>query len=199
MIADEKLDKACSELTEMGMSRLTRETVPGSSLFYRTEGDFESKGRFFQLNETVDVGQIQRLALYPSSFCPFLESELTSESRQNVVADSKSSILVPKPSAVYASMLRVMAVYPEYCVERTVLCSELSELINHHLYGLDESTLDTEEEDFDNKYNMERRVMDAERTVRAWARNKEWRLEEDWIGEVMEDLVGGCAIYEALP
>ena len=187
------MDKACKELADLGLL-----SAPDFKLLNKTEGEFELKASFFELNEPATLGQTQRLALYPSSFCSFFDNELTTEQRQYTVS-RESTILVPKPSAVYASMIRMMATYPEYCVERTILCSDLSELINHHLYGLDEDTLDTEEEDFDEKYEMSRRLSDADSVVRTWTGGNEWRPEEEWIGDVMDALVRGCAIYEALP
>jgi hypothetical protein len=55
-------------------------------------------------------------------------------------------ILVPRPSAVYAWILRTMMNYPESSSVWTVLSSVLSELVGYHLLHVEDGYINPDEE-----------------------------------------------------
>jgi DNA topoisomerase VI subunit B len=141
---------------------------------------------------------VQHLVLYPTSFVSLNPEELYPA--PSIYLPSATKILVPRPSAVYAWILRSMLKYPRLCRVRTILASDLSELVDYHLYRVKEGYVTPEENpELWKELDMEGRMVDALKVIKQWTRNHEWREGEEWFGDALEAIVSEDGDIDYLP
>lgn len=75
------------------------------------------------------------LVLYPLSFAVFRPCEISEKPVQYSKLHLRSQILVPRPSAVYASLIRMMLCCPTNSTTWDSLDVDLSQLVLYHLMG----------------------------------------------------------------
>jgi hypothetical protein len=111
--------------------------TPATTFMLETSGDFYGKARLHRLTHSTAISSVQYLMLFPLSFPAFTPSELISVPRLASLRSPRCPrILQPVQTAVYASIMRTMLAYPRSSPTRTVLQSDLSELIGYNLYDL---------------------------------------------------------------
>lgn len=133
---------------------------------------------------------MQCLHLYPSSLPSYTPNELESIYIDDVPA------LVPRASAVYSGIVRMMSKYVLYSAERYKLQSDLELLVNYHLLMIEK--FPTDEEGM-KMLGVEKRVKEAEEKIRAWGRAGEWREGEEWIEDALVGIMSGREDMENLP
>ncbi|GBE90121.1 hypothetical protein SCP_1801450 [Sparassis crispa] len=174
---------------------LLHEGLPLSSpppLLIETGGDFYTQGHMHRLTPSSSVGLAQHLVLYPSSFASYIPSELSpAPSLIPLASPLCKSILVPRQSAVYASILRMMQRYPRWSSTRSTLETHLSELIGYNLYDLQDGYVDVDDEESCQALEVDRRVEDAVEIVRGWNHTGVWRVGEEWMGDALAAVVKG--------
>lgn len=89
--------------------------------------------------------------------------------------------------------------YPRFDPVRITLQSDLSQLIDYDLYGLDCGYVDIDDEELCEELEIDRRVDDATRLVEEWRRTDALRNEEDWVGDALLKAVSGQWSVEDLP
>lgn len=167
----------------------------------RTEGDLYSKAILHRLTDAVHYGSVRYIALYPSSFISYLPSELeetlsTTHEECTGYPALPVRILIPRPAALYASLLRLIVKYPKgRRPTRTILESDLSLLIRYHLYQMDPYCKYDEDDDSDEE---DQDVVDAVALVRRWKLEKQLRKEEEWMGDELAAIVAGDKGVECL-
>ncbi|KAI0681793.1 hypothetical protein BC835DRAFT_1486575 [Cytidiella melzeri] len=148
------------------------------TLLLKTEGDLIVKCYLYRLTQGTTLGAVQYLHLFPASFTGYTPSELIQDPH------SSYALLVPRPSAVYAAILRLMASYPRrnspVCMS---LKCELELLINYNLLDLQMGYVDPDDEARVVELEFDRRIDEAMRTLRSHARagsggtaNGGWRM-----------------------
>ena len=156
----------------------------------RCDGDFHAKGHFHRITHSTLESSVQHLVLYPLSFSSLDWSEVTKQAPYHIRPSPRcENIFVPRPSAVYASLIRIMLSYPRYCSTRTNLESDLSELIGYHLLGLENGYVDPDDDESWQSLEISRRITEAVLSVRQWALDREWRKGEDWIGDALAGVI----------
>ncbi|KAF9466757.1 hypothetical protein BDZ94DRAFT_1157418 [Collybia nuda] len=196
IIPDSSISLASSTLSEMGLP----ESAPPPFLV-RTEGDLYSKATLHRLTDSVNFASVRYIALYPSSYISYLPSELEETLSMTHVGCTgypalPVRILIPRPAALYASLLRLIVKSPKgRRPTRTILESDLSLLIRYHLYQMDpyhkyDDDDDSEDEDQD--------IIEAVALVQQWTLEKEWREGEEWIGHELSAIVSGTKGVESL-
>lgn len=100
------------------------------SLLLKQEGDLISKGFLHRLIRETTLGSVQYLHLLPLSFAGFQPSEWTGHHQKAY------NICMPRPSAVYAALFRMLVSYRRKGRVRSSLIAELELLVNYHLLGL---------------------------------------------------------------
>ena len=88
-------------------------------------------------------------------------------------------------------MLRAMTRYPRYCPTRTVLQSDLGELILYFFLGYTLHDMPKGEEEEWHLEDEDRRMAAASRIVKQWCADEEWRQGEEWMGDVLAAVVVG--------
>ncbi|KAI5892401.1 uncharacterized protein SCHCODRAFT_02688773 [Schizophyllum commune H4-8] len=146
----------------------------------RNEGDFLRLGRLHCITPYTDPYRIQCLHLIPASLPDYRPVELIT-TRLYV---STVEIHIPRPSAVYAGIIRMMLKYPKFCAERYKLQSDLELLCSHDLLGLKLG------EDDEAPY-VDKRCEDAVERIRAWGTAGEWREGEEWVEDALIGIVEG--------
>ena len=152
-----------------------------------------------RLTRATDPGSVRYIALYPSSFAPFISSDLNLGNSYTHEAFSgipipQTAILIPKPPAVFTSILRLLTRYPRDSATRSALLADLSQLIMYYLYKMDGFIDESGSSDDDDDT-----VANAVRVVRSWRLGFEWKQDEEWIGEALEAVVSGAGRIEFLP
>ncbi|EMD38754.1 hypothetical protein CERSUDRAFT_81550 [Gelatoporia subvermispora B] len=195
LVPDERLDEASEMLLNQGLPRSSPPT-----LLTKTGGDFYTKGYMHRLTRSTSLSDAQHLVIYPSSFASFRTTELTPAPRATSLSKPLcTTVLVPHPTAVYSSILRLMTSYSRWSPTRTMLASDLSELIGYNLYGLQEGYVDTDDEELCEELGVDDMVDTAVDIVKSWGCNEEWRPEEDWMGDALASIVSGKGNEEFLP
>ena len=193
---DEQLDQASVILSSMGLP-----LSPPSKLLLMTEGDFQAKAIFHRISLWTSPSFVQHLALYPQSFSTLDDSELEEKppSHYSTTFSLCKSIRVPSRPAVYASIIRLLLSYPQYCATTTALQSDLSELIGYDFLGLEDGYLDPNDEEALVAIGLEQRLAHATQVVLQWGIDGVWRPGEEWIGDALGAIVGGTGCIEYLP
>ncbi|KAJ2928188.1 hypothetical protein H1R20_g8904, partial [Candolleomyces eurysporus] len=196
VVPDEDLATASDILSSIGLP-----LSPPSKLLTRVEGDIHTKATYHRLTRSSAPAWLQCLVLYPASFVSLNPEELdTTPSIHLLPSPSTTKILVPRPSAVYAWLLRTMLKYPRSCAVRTILASDLSELVDYHLLRVVEGYVNPDENpERWKELNMKRRIADALELINQWTQNHEWREGEEWFGDALEAIVSGDGNIEYLP
>jgi len=164
---------------------------PHVPLLLKADGDIHAKGVLHRITRTATFPGVRFLVLFPSSFASLsLPSVSLSPPHRDYPLRTPS--LCPSPSSVYASILRVMLNYPFMCTTRTVLASDLMQLVVYHLLEAECGYVDhilREEIEADN------RVEKAIDVVKSW----EWDEGEEWFGDVLEAILSEKGDIEWLP
>ena len=181
------MEAASDILTDLGLP-----LQPTSTFRTRCDGDFHAKGRFHRITHSTRESSVQHFVLYPLSFSSLAWSEVTKQAPYHIRPSVRCpNIFVPRPSAIYASLIRIMLNYPRYCSTRTNLESDLSELIGYHFLGLENGYVDSDDDALWEGLEIEQRITDAVLLVRQWSWDREWREDEEWIGDVLAAVVNG--------
>ncbi|KAI0663748.1 hypothetical protein C8Q70DRAFT_906522 [Cubamyces menziesii] len=195
LVPDEQLQLASKVLEEV--QGLPRSIPP--PLLMSTGGEFYSKATLYRVTRYTSAARAQHLVLYPSSFPAFAPSELEFQPRLTCLPDPLcKEVLVPTPSAAYASLIRMMRSYTRYDATRITLESDLSELIGYNLYGFD-GYVDTDDEELCEDLQVDQRVEGAVRVVEEWRDTEQFREEERWIADALVLVVSGTWSVEDVP
>ncbi|KAI0062295.1 hypothetical protein BV25DRAFT_1804045 [Artomyces pyxidatus] len=191
VVQDDDLEGASDILTSLGLP-----VLQPSKLLLRAEGDLQAKGRFHQVTRTTKPAWVQHLVLYPQSFVSINPAELIEPPQPD--SSGLRSVSIPRPSSVYASILRLMLKYPRCCSTRTALGSDLSELIGYHLCDIIQGYVDADDESWE-EARVNERIEEAVQTVRRWGWDGEWREGEEWMGDALAAFVRGSGDIDFLP
>jgi hypothetical protein len=190
LIPDDVLETASNILSDIGLP-----LTPAPELLVESKGDFYAKARLHRITHSTSMTAAQYIQLLPLSFPSFYHSDLT----PSLPTPRSNAILYPNQPAVYASIIRTMLAYPLYCPTRSVLESNLSELIGYNLYDLQMGYVDLDDEDLCQELELDRRVDDALHVVKGWGWDGAWREEEEWMGDALSTVAAGCGEIEWLP
>ncbi len=131
------------------------------------------------------------------SYIQFTSTELTISPSLSYRADpDELQVLVPRPQAVYAALVRLLSKSPRNSRTRTNLDAQLSQLLLYHLFGAQLSDSYDEDESEDEE---DPSVLEAISVVRSWTWDHQWREGEEWIGDALQVIVSGAADSAALP
>ena len=180
---------------------------PPPPLLAYMEGVLVTEGRLHRLTRSTAQEDAQYLNLLPLSFGGFLPSELN-EQRFNTY-----NLFVPRQSAVYACILRIIATYPRSnSPVRGSLTAELELLINYNLLKLplgyrtpddDNGGADDDDDEDDDEgqglSDLNERVEKAVCTVRNWGAVGEWRDGEEWMQDTLIAIIRGSGDIDYLP
>ncbi len=147
-----------------------------------TEGKFVTLSRLHRITASTAPDSQRFLQLLPASFAGLAPSDLIPSP-----TPSKTTIRIPRESAVYACLIRVIALSPRHDPTRVQALSDLAMLTMYHLYGMD--GYNEEEDDLD--ADEDPAVQDALARVREWTWNRAWRVGEEWIGDLLYGYVEG--------
>lgn len=109
----------------------------------------QAKGRFYCNKQSETIHLNQYIALYSLSFSTLYPFELSETPSQYSESHHSSHILVPRPSAVYASLIRMVHRYRTPLSTSCTLRSDLSELVLYHLLGYTLETLNDDDSGID--------------------------------------------------
>lgn len=196
VVPDKDLHRASEILSEIGLPR-----SPHSELLSLAEGDIHTKATHHRLTRSSSPAFSQHFALFPASFASLNPEELyTSAPLHHLPSSSTTKILVPRPSAVYGWLLRTILKYPKACSVRTNLNSDLMELVDYHLLGVQEGYVNPDENpELWEALNMDKRIADALDVISQWTQNKEWREGEEWFGDALGAIVSDEENIDRLP
>ncbi|KIJ96865.1 hypothetical protein K443DRAFT_681944 [Laccaria amethystina LaAM-08-1] len=137
VVPDNQLESASACLSDLGLP-----LMPLDDFRIDVDGDFHLKGKFHRITVGTESWDLQQIALYPLSFSTLSMSELTEEPPMHISPSLRCpKILVPRPSAVYASLIRLTSQYSPSDPTWINLLSEISQLIGYHLYQLSQGLL----------------------------------------------------------
>lgn len=176
---DEELDSLSDILTSM---HLPIGALP--TYVVRNAGDFLRRGRLHRVSRHTDPIRIQCLHLLPASLPDYTHEELEPMPLEN----TSVTLYAPRPSAVYAGILRMMRKYRRHCAERYRLQSDLELLVNYNLLGLEKGF--AAEEDFE-ALGMDHRVETAVERISSWGKAGEWRPGEGSVEDLLIAVVKG--------
>ncbi|OJA09640.1 hypothetical protein AZE42_01387 [Rhizopogon vesiculosus] len=186
LVPDDRLEDACNILESIGLP-----LYPPSDLVLKSQGDLYVRGHFYRITRSTQPFFINRIYLYPYPLAAFSRSELSEQRPFHLSSSRYSNILVPRPSAVRAFIIRTMARYPQYCYTRRVLDNELGELILYFFLGYTLHNLPKGEEEVWQWEDEDRRIAAASNIVKQWCMDREWRQGEKWIGDALASVVTG--------
>ncbi|KAI1797428.1 hypothetical protein LXA43DRAFT_877825 [Ganoderma leucocontextum] len=194
LVPDEQLDIASELLARVGY--LPRSRPP--PFLVRTGGDFYTKARMFRVTQYTSLALAQHLVLYPASLAAYSPLDLSPAPRTTSLSQPLcKTVLVPSQAAVYSSILRSMQRYSRFDSARIFLQSDLSQLVDYNLYGLDCGYIDTDDDELCEELEVDRRVKDATSLV------EEWRctgaLRDQAIGDALVNVVSGRWTVEDVP
>ena len=93
----------------------------------------------------------------------------------------------------------MMTKYPQHCATRTVLASDLSELVDYDFLDLQGGCLDPDDDALWEELGVEGRMESAATLVRQWSRDGECREGEEWIAEALAGVIDGSVDISCLP
>jgi hypothetical protein len=153
----------------------------------------QANGRSHCIGQSKIISALEYcLVVYPLSFAAFHSCEISEQPVQYSKLHRCSHILVPRPSAVYASLMRMMLRYPKNLIE---LRADIAQLILYHLMG---HTLETVSDE-DDEEDENKRADAAVQTVQEWSARKEWGNGEEWMGDALCGLVRGDRVMRFPP
>jgi len=121
LVPDADFQRASDLLEHMGLPLQTP-----SEFSLLTRGDMEAKGRSHLLRKLLTFDHC--LVVYPISFAAFRHYELSEQPVQYSRLHRCSHIFVPRPSAVYASLMRMMRRHPTNSSNWCILRAEMADL-----------------------------------------------------------------------
>ena len=164
------------------------------------DGDFHLKGKLYRITVGTESWDLQQIALYPLSFSTLSMSELSEEAPMHLSPSLRCpKIFAPRPSAVYASLIRLISQYFPSDPMWINLLSELSQLIRHHLYELSRGFVDVNDDKLWEELEMDKRLEKAYFIAIGWGCDGEWRKGEEWIGDALAANARGTANLRCLP
>ena len=92
-----------------------------------------------------------------------------------------------------------MTKYPQYCATRTVLASDLSELVSYDFLNLQGGYIDPGDDALWKELDIDGRIERAVALVHQWSLDGEWREGEEWIGEALVGVIDGSVDISCLP
>ncbi len=168
------------------------------SLLIRTGGDFYTKARMFRVTQYTSLALAQHLVLYPASLAAYSPADLSPAPPTTSLSQPLcKTVLVPSRPAVYSSILRSMQRYPRFDSARIFLQSDLSQLVDYDLYGLDCGYVDTDDDELCKKLEVDRRVEDATSLVEDWRRTG--ALGDQAVADALVNIVSGRWSVEEVP
>ncbi|KAF8195067.1 hypothetical protein BJ912DRAFT_1021317 [Pholiota molesta] len=170
LVPDDKLDTLSATLTQMNLP-LT--TLPNH----------------LTNNEATSCDAC--IHLVPASLPGYTEDEL----EPTPLDGTTVTLYVPRPSAVYAGILRMMLKYRKFCSERYKLQSDLELLVCYNLLGLKKMSAGDDIEDSE----LEKRSEEAAERIRGWGRAGQWREGEEWMEDALVGIVKGEKDIATLP
>ncbi|KAI0756009.1 hypothetical protein C8Q80DRAFT_1125668 [Daedaleopsis nitida] len=179
LVPDEELDGLSAILASM---HLPIGTLP--TYVVRNAGDFLLRGRLHRVSRHTDPIRIQCLHLLPASLPGYIDEELA----PTPLDHTSVTLYAPRPSAVYAGILRMMRKYVRHSPERSRLQSDLELLVNYNLLELEKGF--AVEEDFE-ALGMHHRVETAVERIRSWGKAGEWRHGEESVESLLIGVVKG--------
>ncbi|KAF8549497.1 hypothetical protein OG21DRAFT_1478836 [Imleria badia] len=201
IVPDSDLAAASDILKDVGLP-----VSPPSRLLTRVEGDIHTKGRFHRLTRSSAPAWAQHLVLFPASFISLTPEEVSPAPSIHLSPSVFTTtircptILVSRPSAVFAWIIRTMAIYPKSSSVRTILSSDLSELVDYHLLHVQDGYINPDEEpERWQELDLDRRIAQTIKVILRWAENHEWRDGEEWFGDALGAIVSGVGEIEYLP
>jgi len=93
----------------------------------------------------------------------------------------------------------MMTKYPQHCATRTVLASDLSELVDYDFLDLQGGCLDPDDDALWEELGVEGRMESAATLVRQWSHDGECREGEEWIAEALAGVIDGSVDISCLP
>ncbi|RPD55651.1 hypothetical protein L226DRAFT_617047 [Lentinus tigrinus ALCF2SS1-7] len=184
LVPDEELEGLSATLTGMHL--------PIATLPNWVVGDLLRLGRLHRVSRYTDPLRIQSIHLMPASLPGYTEDEL-----EPIPLDKTEVILyIPRPSAVYAGILRMMRKYRLFCPERYRLQSDLELLVNYNLLGLDRGYVADEDCE---ALGMDQRIQHAVERIRGWGKAGEWRPGEESVEDLLVGVVKGDVFIGDLP
>lgn len=197
IVDDNVIDRASDALNKLGLPLCIADPF-----LIAVEGDLYSKAILHRLTESTNIGAVRYIALYPSSFVSFNPSDLETSTYCNHIKPeeldiSPIDVFIPRPSAAFASLFRLLLQYPKGTATRSIIQSDLAMLIRYHLYH--ETHLKCS--DYGNKEPSGERqdVANAVALVRVWSIEGQWRKGEEWMGDALASLVAGTGEIVWLP
>lgn len=175
VVPDNQLESASACLSNLGLP-----LMPLSDFRINVDGDFHLKGKFHRITVGTESWDLQQIALYPLSFSTLSMSELTEEPPMRLYPSQRCpKILIPRPSAVYASFIRLASQYIPSHPMWINLLSEISQLIGYHLYELSQGFVDIDDDKVWEELEMDKRLEKAYLIVIGWGCDGEWRKGEE--------------------
>ncbi|PPR02497.1 hypothetical protein CVT24_002046 [Panaeolus cyanescens] len=195
LIPDDNITAASDILTSLGLP-----LSKPSRLHMLSEGDMAAKGIHHRISRSTLPSSVSHIVLYPLSFSTVLPSELERRPPLHISSSYRCpTIMVPRRTATYASLIRMMSRYSQHCATRTLLSSDLSELVGYDLLSLEGGYVDPEDSAEWERLDIDGRIQRAVALVRQWSWEEEWREGEQWIGDALAWIVEGTADIANLP
>ncbi|KDQ24263.1 hypothetical protein PLEOSDRAFT_1113730 [Pleurotus ostreatus PC15] len=185
LVEDDQLDEASNIVARLGLP-LTHPLSTNAN----TEGKFVTLSRLHRITASTTPDSQRFLQLLPASFAGLAPSDLIPS-----LSPSKPSIRIPRESAVYACLIRIIALSPRHDPTRVQALSDLGMLAMHHIYGMDGYS----DEDDNLAPDDDPTIQGALARVREWTWNGEWRVGEEWIGDLLYAYVEGTYQDAYLP
>ncbi|KAI0756055.1 hypothetical protein C8Q80DRAFT_1092132 [Daedaleopsis nitida] len=187
LVPDEELDDLSAILNSLHLPIGTLPTYVVSS-----EGDFLLRGRLHRVSVSTSPQGIQCLHLFPASLPGYIDDEL----EPTPLDRTSITLYAPRPSAVYAGILRIMRKYRQHCAERYRLQSDLELLVNYNLLELEKPSVLAESFEVP---DMDDRVETAVERIRRWGKAGEWRPGEEFVEDLLIAIVKGEMYPRDLP
>jgi hypothetical protein len=90
--------------------------------------------------------------------------------------------------------------YPKSSSVRTILSSDLSELVCYHLLHVEDGYINQDEEPGRwQELDMGKRTAQTIDLILQWVDNHEWREGEEWFGDALGAIASGSGEIEYLP
>ncbi|KAF5339860.1 hypothetical protein D9611_009189 [Ephemerocybe angulata] len=193
VVPDDDISRASDILSSIGLP-----LTPHSDFWTFVKGDFHTKAIHHRLTRSTSLAEVQHLRLYPTSFVQLNPEELYTAPSECL--PSGREVLVPRPSAVYAWILRTMLKYPKWGSDRTTLNSDLQELHDYHLYRIEMGFVSFKDSpELWKKLNMDERVANVQSVINEWKWDDEWREGEEWFGDALAAIAAGKGRIDCLP
>ncbi|KDQ11381.1 hypothetical protein BOTBODRAFT_46501 [Botryobasidium botryosum FD-172 SS1] len=184
VVPDDQVALASNALVDLGLPL----SIP-SKFQLSVDGEFQARGRHHRITQHLSTALIQHVIIYPQSFTTLTDDELITTTPNHISSPLCSTILIPPPPVVFASLVRMMLRYTRFDPTLLALQSDLSELITYHLLGLADGYVDLEDDDEWESKDVDNRIETAVHLIRSWSVDCIWREGEEWIGDALAEVV----------